>query len=140
MSRMTERVAVLKRTQTGTDSMGEPTYEWKSEVVDKVLVSVSGVSVTSNGFSGRNTIFTSGDTSFNRRYEGAKTLVTLAFPMAWAKTKPDGYLRNARIALIDRGMDANDPEQAFYVSGIPMRSSVSPNTWGLSVEAWKASG
>lgn len=132
MSRMTERVAVLKRTQTGTDSMGEPTYEWKSEVVDKVLVNVSGVRVTGNGFSD--------ETSINRRFDGSKTFVTLAFPMAWAKTKPDGYLRNARIALIDRGMDANDPEQAFYVSGIPMRSSVSPNTWGLSVEAWKASG
>lgn len=137
---MTETVSVMRRTRTGRDGMGEPTYEWDHELVPGCLVNVTAVSTSSSGFGNRNSVLSSGDDAYDRRYEGTREGYTVAFPKRWTRGKPDGYLRNARVAFVDRGMDAADPKPAYVVTGRPAKSSASPVPWDLMAEVWRANG
>lgn len=119
-----ETVTVLTRTLTGTDAMGEPTYSWGGEEVANVLVRpLSG-----------------SDLADADRPDGVRAQYSLAFPRSWADGKPPGYLAHARVALTDRGMDANDADRALRVSGSPDRTPESPLLWDLSCDVGRVDG
>lgn len=124
-----ETVAVLTRTKGGTDEMGEPVWEWSSETVPGVLVrSVDGGESEAT------------DTARDIRPDGVRVLYSLAFPRSWTATKPSGYLEHARVALVDRGMDANDARAALRVSGRPDRTPESPLVWDTACEVGRMDG
>lgn len=119
-----ETVAVLTRTKTGTDEMGEPTYEWASETVDNVLVRpLSGADLVDP-----------------LRPDGIRVSYSLAFPKAWTKGKKPGFLAHRRVALIARGMDANDADSALMVSGSPDRTAPCPTAWDTVAEVGRTDG
>ena len=112
---MGETVAVLTRVRAGEDPMGEPVWGWASELVPDVLVrKVSG-----------------SDLNDALRPDGVRVSYALAFPKAWTAGKPLGYLRHARVALVDRGMDASDAEGALRVSGTPDVTRPCPTQWNM---------
>lgn len=109
-----ETVSVLKRIETGTDSMGEPIYQWQTKNVENVLVKPGlGENLTDD-----------------LRPDGIRVKYTLAFP----KTFTDS-LRGARIALIERNMSAEDYESALVVVGDPGITNPCPTSWNRIVEA-----
>lgn len=119
---MGERVAVLRRTRTGEDAMGEPVYGWSPEYVDGVLVRpLSGA-----------------DLADPKRPDGVTVEYALAFPKAYTSTARP--LRGCRIALTARGMDAADPDAALRVSGSPDVTRPCPTAWDMQVEAGRTDG
>lgn len=133
---MGETIAVLTRKQTGTDSMGEPIYEWSSELVKGALVrSLDGSSSVSYG-SG---LFTSG-VQLPAKPDGTGVKYRISFPRTWTSKHARGYLANARVALVDRGMDANDWRNALHVVGAPDRTPESPLIWDMDVEVGRTNG
>lgn len=117
-----EDVAVLRRTQTGTDAMGEPTYEWVPEVVGCCLV---------RPLDGSDAI--AADAPDGRRCE-----YRIAFPKAWTATAAP--LAGCRVALVSRGMDAADAARALRVSGSPDRTVPCPTRWDTVADVWRADG
>ncbi len=114
-----ERVAVLTRIAKGTDVMGEPVYQWESQVVGNVLVRPLAAS----------------DEATAERPEGVAAGYRLAFP------KGAGVeLRHARVALIDRGMDADDPDAALGVIGDPDVVRPCPTAWNLLADIGRRDG
>lgn len=119
-----ETVAVLTRTKTGTDEMGEPVYEWASERVENVLVRpLSGADLVDS-----------------LRPDGIRVSYSLAFPKAWTSGKKPGFLAHRRVALIARGMDATDADSALLVSGSPDRTVPCPTAWDTVAEAGRSDG
>lgn len=119
-----ETVAVLTRTKTGTDEMGEPVYEWTAETVDNVLVRpLSG-----------------SDLVDSLRPDGIQVSYSLAFPKAWTAGKLPGFLAHRRVALVARGMDAKDADSALMVSGSPDRTVPCPTAWDTVAEVGRNDG
>lgn len=119
-----ETVAVLTRRRTGEDEMGEPVYEWDSEQVENVLVRpLSG-----------------SDLADPLRPDGIRVSYSLAFPKAWTEGKAHGFLAHCRIALVARGMDGNDADEALRVSGSPDRTSPCPTAWDTIAEVGRVDG
>lgn len=119
-----ETVAVLTRRRTGTDEMGEPVYEWDSERVENVLVRpLSG-----------------SDLADSLRPDGIRVSYSLAFPKAWTAGKAPGFLAHRRIALVARGMDGNDADEALRVSGSPDRTSPCLTAWDTIAEVGRTYG
>lgn len=119
---MGERVAVLRRRETGRDEMGEPVWSWDSETVDGVLVSPASTS----------------DQADALRPDGVAVEYTLAFPKSY--TSRAGSMRHARVALVDRGMDPRDHEAALVVSGSPDVTRPCPTRWDMLAEAGRSYG
>lgn len=119
-----ETVAILVRTKTGEDSMGEPVYEWTSEHVDNVLVRPLAGS----------------DLREDLRPDGIRVSYSLSFPKAWTTGKLPGFLDHARVALITRGMDETKPEDALRVSGSPDRTIPCPTAWDTTCEVGRVDG
>lgn len=120
-----ERVAVLRRTLTGRDEMGEPEYGWTSETVENCLVKT----LTSSDL---------GTDDEAPRPDGVKLRYRIAFPKAYtAMAEP---LRGCRVALVARGMDANDADAALIVSGEPDITRPCPTAWNMLVEVGRAHG
>lgn len=119
-----EDVAVLTRSETGTDEMGEPVYSWESETVHNVLVRPLAGS----------------DVNQDARPDGVRVSYSLAFPRSWTAGKPAGYLRGARVALVARGMDPGDQDAALVVSGWPDRTPQSPLAWDTTAEVGRVDG
>lgn len=119
---MGERVAVLRRSRTGADPMGDAVWEWAPELVDNVLVRPLG---------GR-------DASDPKRPDGATAEYALAFPKAY--TAAAAPLRGCRVALVDRGMDPADPGAALRVHGSPDVTRPCPTAWDLIAEAGASHG
>lgn len=119
-----ETVAVLTRRKTGTDEMGEPVYEWSAEQVENVLVRpLSG-----------------SDLADPLRPDGIRVSYSLAFPKSWTAGKAPGFLAHRRIALVARGMDGNDADAAFRVSGSPDRTAPCPTAWDTIAEVGRTDG
>lgn len=121
MDGITETVAVLTRSQTGTDGMGEPTYDWASQEVPGVLVRpVSGAELNDA-----------------LRPDGIRVSYVLSFPKSC-----DLSLAHARVALVERGMsgDPENVEKALVVTGIPDRTWQSPLEWDRDVEVGRTDG
>lgn len=116
---MGERVAVFTRTEAGRDSMGEPVYEWRSREVSNVLV--RPLSAT--------------DESTAERPEGVAVSYRLAFPKGAGVN-----LRHARVALLDRGMDADDADAAYEVAGDPDITKPCPTAWDLLADIGRRDG
>lgn len=116
---MGERVAVLTRTVGAIDDMGDPIVAWSAETVEGALV---------RPLSGE-------DLRDARRPDGVRVEYSIAFPKSYT-----GEVRGARIALIDRGMDAGDAESALRVSGSPDRTRPCPTRWNMVAEAGRADG
>lgn len=124
-----EDVAVLTRRGAGEDEMGEPVWEWDSEVVHGVLVrSVEGSELTAS------------DTAHSLRPDGLMVQYVLAFPRSWTESKPWGHLEHARVALVSRGMDASDAGSALRVAGRPDRTPESPLAWDTIAEVGRMDG
>lgn len=105
-----ETVAVLTRTKSGTDEMGEPVWTWAAEQVQNCLVRpLSG-----------------SDIDVSERPDGVEAQYTIAFPKTFS-----GKLTHARIALIERGMDQDDAEAALRVSGAPDITQPCPTEWNM---------
>lgn len=119
-----EEVAVLTRTQTGADEMGEPTYEWTSERVDNVLVRP----------------LTGSDLADPLRPDGIRVSYSLAFPKAWTAGRAPGFLAHRRVALVARGMGEADPDAALRVSGSPDRTTPCPTAWDTVAEVGRVDG
>ncbi|MCI6844146.1 MAG: hypothetical protein MR874_05240 [Coriobacteriaceae bacterium] len=119
-----ETVAVLTRTQTGADEMGEPTYEWTSERVDNVLVRP----------------LTGSDLADPLRPDGIRVSYSLAFPKAWTAGRAPGFLAHRRVALVARGMGEADPDAALRVSGSPDRTTPCPTAWDTVAEVGRVDG
>ena len=114
-----ERVAVLRRAQAGTDAMGEPVWEWSPEFVDGCLVRpLSG-----------------SDLGQQLSPDGVLAEYSVAFPKAYA-----GELRHARVALMDRGMDADDAGAAYAVIGSPDVTRPCPTKWNRIASIGRAHG
>lgn len=128
---MGEQIAVMRRTVTGADGMGEPEYEWTSETVDNCLVKPS----TGTDAAGSGT-----DIAEDGRPDALKVTVSVALPKGYTEGKPIGYFEHARIALISRGMDAADPESALYVHGCPMRTVPCPTAWDTVLKCGRTDG
>ena len=119
-----ETVAVLTRTKTGTDEMGEPVYEWASERVENVLVRP----------------LTGADLVDSLRPDGIRVSYSLAFPKAWTAGKAPGFLAHRRVALVARGMDGTDADAALRVSGSPDRTAPCPTAWDTIAEVGRSDG
>lgn len=115
-----ETVTVLTRASTGTDPMGEPTYEWSALAVPNCLVRP----------------LTGDELSDAQRPDGIRVSYRIAFP----KSYEGPSLAHARIALTDRGWDASDVEGALRVSGAPDVSAPCPTDWNMLVEAGMVDG
>lgn len=125
MLKLGERVAVLTRSKTGTDEMGEPVYTWASEVVDDCLVRpLSGSDLTNSRSS-----------SDGMRPDGVLVQYSVAFPKTYK-----GNLVHARVVLIDRGGDVNDIDAALRVSGAPDRTVPCPTRWNMIAEVGVLNG
>lgn len=119
-----EMVAVLTRTKTGEDEMGEPVYEWSAEQVENVLVRpLSG-----------------SDLADSLRPDGIRVSYSLAFPKAWTAGKAPGFLTHRRVALVARGMDERDADAALRVSGSPDRTAPCPTAWDTTAEVGRTDG
>lgn len=116
---MGERVAVLTRADGGIDEMGDPIAVWSAETVEGALV---------RPLSGE-------DLKDARRPDGVRAEYSIAFPKSYT-----GEVRGARIALVDRGMDASDAAAALVVSGAPDRTRPCPTLWNMVAEAGRADG
>ncbi len=104
-----ERVAVLRR-EEGTDVLGDPVGGWAVEYVDGVLVMP----------------VREGDPSDPDRVNGSKSRYSLAFPKSY-----EGDVAGCKVALVDRGMDAEDAKRAFDVEGEPGRTVPCPTRWNM---------
>lgn len=127
---LTQSIRVWSRSASGTDPMGEPTYEWSFVDVDGVLVRPSGASEMERG-----------DSTSDLRPDGVRMEFTLAFPKGY-----DGpALRHARVTLLERryGMDLDETEgwrTALAVSGEPQPTIPCPTRWDTIVEVGRADG
>ena len=115
-----EAVAVLHRAMAGEDAMGEPVWEWSHTLVDGALVRpLFGEEVAGA-----------------LRPDGVRALYSIALPKSY-----DGPpLAGARIALVGRGMEADDAAGALRVSGAPDRTVPCPTRWDIVFEAGRVDG
>lgn len=114
-----ETVSVLTRRKAGEDAMGEPVYEWDAESVENVLVRPLMGSELSDAL----------------RPDGVRVRYVLAFPKSY-----EGDLSHARVALVARGMDADDPDEALRVTGNTDKTPQSPVAWDRNVEVGRVDG
>lgn len=114
-----ELVAVLHRRKVGEDSMGESVYEWDKVDVDNVLVRP----------------LTGSELSDALRPDGVRVRYALAFPKSY-----EGDLSHARVALVARGMDGDDPDAALRVTGNTDKTPQSPIAWDRNVEVGRVDG
>ncbi len=119
-----EEIAVLRRAESGEDDMGEAVYKWVSETVEGCLVKPSGGS----------------DAAQDGRPEAVGAAFSVALPKAYTEDKPLGYFDHAHVALVSRGMDAEDPDAAFRVLGAPMRTSPCPTAWDTVLTCGRTDG
>lgn len=116
---MGEDVAVLHRSQTGRDDMGEPVWEWSSELVAGCLVRpLAGT-----------------DMQDQTSPDGVVAQYSIAFPKSYG-----GVLRHARVALVARGMDPHDAGAALRVSGSPDVTDPCPTGWNRLATVGAAHG
>ncbi|MBR3318764.1 MAG: hypothetical protein IKG21_13190 [Atopobiaceae bacterium] len=124
-----DTVRVWTRTQTGSDSMGEPVYAWSYQ-------DVRGVSVKTGT---RDTGLQSGDAMSDLRPDGIRVKFTLSFPKGHGLT-----LRHARVTFPDRGQTATtwqDAEPyALMVSGDPQPQRPCPTVWDTIAEVGRTDG
>ncbi len=119
-----EDIAVLRRVESGEDGMGEAVYEWASETVAGCLVKPSGGS----------------DAAQDGRPEAVGAAFSVALPKGYTEGKPLGYFDHAHVALVSRGMDAEDPDAAFRVLGSPMRTASCPTAWDTVLTCGRTDG
>ncbi len=119
-----EEIAVLRRSEAGSDGMGEPVYEWASETVRNCLVKPSS----------------GADAAEDGRPDALSASVSVALPKAYTEGKPPDYFEHARVALTSRGMDAGDPESALLVRGCPMRTAPCPTAWDTVLQCGRTDG
>lgn len=117
-----ERIAVLRRTEAGTDAMGDAVYTWSAETVDGALVRPMAPSEDVD----------------SKRPEGWRASWSIALPKSY--TRSCGPLEHTRIALIGRGMDPADHESALRTVGSPARTVPCPTRWDTVVEAVEIHG
>lgn len=103
-----ETVTVLRRTEAGTDAMGEPVWEWSPE-------EVGGVSVRP---------LEARDPGGRQRPDGYVQSYSLAFPKSYA-----GSLAHCRVILSGRGGD-----EEYDVVGDVGKTVPSPLEWDRIVE------
>lgn len=126
---MGETIAILRRSKTGVDGMGEPAYEWTSETVENCLVKPASGSDS-----------TTSDQADNGRPNMLAVSFTVALPKSYTADKALDYFEHSRVALVSRGMAANDSDAAFYVHGCPMRTNPCPTAWDTVLSCGRTDG
>lgn len=127
---LTQSIRVWSRSATGTDPMGEPTYEWSFADVGGVLVRPAAGGDMERG-----------DSASDLRPDGVRVLYSLALPKGY-----DGpALRHARVTLLHPayGMDASETDgwrTALAVSGDPRPTVPCPTAWDTIVEVGRTDG
>lgn len=115
-----EKITVLYRLSAGEDDLGEPIFEWTAVDVHGALVRpLSG-----------------SDIDDAKRPDGIRVEYSIAMP----KSCPSIPWAHARVALVDRGMDADDIEGALRVVGSPDIVTPCPTKWNMIVEVGRVDG
>lgn len=111
-----ETIEVLRKTQKGTDSMGEPTYEWVSEQVQNCLVRpLQGADLTDA-----------------LRPDGVRVSYVVAFPKSYTGRST---LRGCKVAF-----PARSNTEPLWVSGSPDITSPCPTEWDTTAEVGRVDG
>lgn len=105
-----EQVTVWRKTQTGTDGMGEPEYTWAGEQVQNCLVRP----------------YTGEDVTESPHIEGVRVDYTIAFPKTYAGRNT---LRGCKVSF--RNITQDD---ALLVVGAPDITSPCPTAWDTLVK------
>lgn len=111
-----EVVSVWRKTQTGTDAMGEPIYEWTSEDVANCLI---------RPLSGE-------DISEAARPDGVRASYSVAFPKTYLDRDS---LRGCKVSFRDLGED-----EALDVVGEPDITRPCPTAWDVIAQVGRADG
>lgn len=115
-----ENIVIFTQSGTTKDDMGEVISAWRTEMVADVLVRPRGALDGSD------------------RIGSVQVKYTLALPKEYTANMPS--LANGRVALIDRGMDANNPDAALHIIGEPDITKPCPTRWNCSVEVGRIDG
>lgn len=118
-----ETVVVLSPVEGDPDEMGDPTITWEQTTVDGCLVR-------------QNNPVRISDSSEIPRPEGFEVKYSLAFP----KDYSGPALRGCRVALVDRGMAADDADAAYLVYGNPEIVKEAPTNWNMLAHIGRAVG
>lgn len=111
-----ETVTVWRKSQTGTDCMGEPAFSWEAEEVCNCLVRpLSG-----------------GDLADALRPDGVRAAYEIAFPKDY---EGRGDLRGCKVTFRDM-----DEGQALLISGSPGITRPCPTEWDTTAEAGRTDG
>ena len=108
-----EAVEVLRRTQSGTDIMGEPVYTWGAETVDNCLVRP----------------LTGSDLNDAMRPDGVRVRYNVAFPKTY---EGRATLRGCKVSL--RGCEP------LFVVGEPDITNPCPTMWDVVAEVGRVDG
>lgn len=119
-----EEVAVLVPVRGDADAYGNATTTWTAQTVPGCVVRPL------NGSDARDA----------QRPDGVTVSCTVALPKAHTAAAGLSTWRGCRVALVERGMDANDPEAALRVSGAPFRTVPCPTSWDVVLECGRADG
>ena len=121
MDGITETVTVLTPVQGATDRYGDPSITWEPTSVDGVLVRPLQGEELNDAL----------------RPDGVRVSYVLSFPKSCGLD-----LRNARVALTDRGMsgEPKDADKALRVTGTADKTWQSPLEWDRNVEVGRTDG
>lgn len=115
-----EKVIFLIRAANGIDELGNPVYAWEQIEVENCLVRpLSG-----------------SDAADSLRPDGVRAAYSVAVP----KTYDGPSLKHARACLVARGMDAEEIDDALWVSGSPDITVPCPTYWNMIVEVGRMDG
>lgn len=118
-----ETVVVLHRRRVSDDPMGEPVHKWDPTEVPGCLVRPMDGSDADGEDAGV-------------RPDGVVAQYRVAFPKAYAGPP----LVHARVALVERGMDPADADEALLVSGAPDVTRPCPTRWNMTAIVGRARG
>lgn len=113
-----ETVEIYERSQSGVDSHGNQTCSWT------LAATVNGCLVHTA---------TTADIQDAQRPDGATIEYRIAFPKSYSGPT----LRGCRVALVGRGMSADD---ALDVIGEPDVESMAPTAWNMLADVGRADG
>lgn len=117
-----ETIALLFPDCDVIDPMGEPVIKWRPLEVDGALVRPK----------------TSDESGAGDRVGAIRSLYSIALPKSFTRDMPS--LANARVALVDRGMDPDDGHSALRIFGSPDRTMPCPTKWDVVFDAGRVDG
>lgn len=115
-----EPVCVFYPAATSQNEIGETIIEWRGEIVDNVVVKPKSTSEQAAKKE---------EQDGGKRPDGVRILYQLAFPKTYERD-----VTGCKVALLDRGMSADEPQSAYDVEGWCNRYRVCPTLWNMKCE------